>query len=160
MLVEFLFRAMSIGIIATLAIDIWAFIAKRYLRLPTASWDQVGRWVGHIFRGRLRHEAISKSPPIGNELSIGWAVHYLTGIAYGMAYLFIVQVLLHREPSLLSALAFGLATLVAPWLVMQPAMGAGVFARRTPHPRRTRLVNLSMHAMFGVALYAGWILIR
>jgi Protein of unknown function (DUF2938) len=33
-----------------------------------------------------------------------------------------------------SALAFGLPTLVAPWFIMQPGMGAGVLASRTLRP--------------------------
>ena len=33
-----------------------------------------------------------------------------------------------------SALAFGLPTLVAPWSIMQPGMGAGVLASRTLRP--------------------------
>lgn len=50
--------------------------------------------------------------------------------------------------------------LVAPWFVMQPAMGIGVFATRAPRPGVIRLVNLSMHVVFGVSLYAGWLLIQ
>ena len=61
---------------------------------------------------------------------------------------------------ILVVLVFGLVTLVAPWLIMQPAMGAGVFATRTPRPTVIRLVNLSMHGVFGVCLYVGWLLIR
>ena len=64
--------------------------------------------------------------------------------------------LLSREPTLISALVFGLVTLAAPWLVMQPAMGAGIFASGTPRPGIVRFVNLSMHTVFGISLYLGW----
>lgn len=148
-----------IGIVATICIDIWAVIAKNVLRLPTADWAMVGRWFGHMPRGVLLHRPISRSAPVRNELALGWIAHYLIGVLYGLAYLYIIQVALSREPSLTSGLAFGLATLFAPWLVMQPAMGAGVFASRTPRPAVVRLTNLSMHAVFGVSLYLGWLLI-
>ena len=58
-----------------------------------------------------------------------------------------------------SALAFGLSTLVAPWFIMQPGMGAGVLASKTPRPGLIRLINVSMHTVFGVSLYAAWLLI-
>ena len=43
--------------------------------------------------------------------------------------------------------------LVAPWFVMQPAMGAGIAGARTPSPKATRLRNLGTHAVYGVGLY-------
>jgi hypothetical protein len=150
----------SIGVIATIGMDLWAAVAKHIFRLPTADWAMVGRWFGHIPRGIFMHRKISAAAPIPGELAIGWAGHYLTGVLYGLAYLFVVQVGLDRAPTLLSALIFGLVTLLAPWFVMQPAMGAGIFARRTPRPGMIRLVNLSMHSVFGVSLYIGWLLIQ
>jgi len=56
------------------------------------------------------------------------------------------------------ALIVGIGTVVAPWFIMQPAMGAGIAASRTPRPAEARLHSLLTHAVFGVALYlAGWI---
>ena len=149
-----------IGIVATVCIDIWAAIAKYVFGLPTADWRMVGRWFGYIPKGILIHRPISATPPIRNELVLGWAGHYVIGAAYGLAYLYIVLVMLSDQPSLFSGLVFGVATLFAPWLIMQPAMGAGLFASRAPRPAVVRLVNVSMHALFGVSLYFGWILIR
>jgi hypothetical protein len=149
-----------IGAIATVGMDIWAAVAKHLLHLPTSNWAMVGRWFGHMPRGTFVHRPISAAAPIPHELVIGWVGHYLTGIVYGLAYLYIVRALLSGGPSLGSALAFGLVTLAAPWLIMQPAMGVGVFAMRAPRPNVTRLVNLSMHVAFGVSLYVGWILVR
>ena len=94
-----------------------------------------------------------------NELAIGWVAHYLTGIAYGLAYLSIVRLLFASDPSLTSALLFGLITLAAPWLILQPGMGAGIFASKTPRPGLMRLVSLSMHVVFGVCLYFAWVII-
>ena len=153
-------QGVLIGVIATIGMDIWAAIVKFLFRLPTANWAMVGRWFGHMPRGVFVHHPISVSAPIPNELAVGWIGHYVTGVVYGLAYLYTVQVLLSSGPSLISALIFGLVTLVAPWFIMQPAMGAGVFATRTPRPIVIRLVNLSMHAVFGASLYVGWLLIH
>ena len=153
-------QGVLIGIIATFGMDIWAAIVKYVLRLPTANWALVGRWFGHMPRGKFVHNPIADSAAIPNELAIGWVAHYFTGLVYGIAYLSIVQGLFSSGPSLISALVFGLVTLVAPWLIMQPSMGAGVFASRTPRPGVMRLINLSMHVVFGVSLYIGWLLIQ
>jgi hypothetical protein len=149
-----------IGVIATIGMDIWAAVAKYVFRLPTADWAMVGRWFGHMPRGVFVHRPIADSAPIPNELAIGWVAHYVTGLVYGLAYLYIVRVLFSSDPSLISALAFGVATVVAPWFIMQPGMGAGVFAARTPRPGLMRLINLSMHTVFGASLYVGWVLIQ
>ena len=149
----------GIGIAATLCIDIWAAIARNFFGLPTANWAMVGRWFGNMSRGVFRHQSIASAAPIRGEVVLGWTGHYLIGISYGIAYLLVVQMVFAAEPSLISALGFGLVTLFAPWLVMQPAMGAGVFASRTPRPAVARLMNLVTHAVFGAALYLGWRLI-
>jgi hypothetical protein len=42
---------------------------------------------------------------------------------------------------------------------MQPGMGAGVFASRTPNPVAARLRSLTTHTIFAAGLYAaGWAL--
>jgi hypothetical protein len=55
-------------------------------------------------------------------------------------------------------LIVGIVTVAAPFLVMQPAMGAGLAARRTPKPNAARVQSLVNHAVFGVGLYASaWV---
>lgn len=151
-------QGVLVGITATVAMDIWAAIAKHGLALPTTNWAMVGRWFGAMPCGRFAHDPISASPRIRHELALGWLVHYAVGILYGVAYLLIVVTLFSDAPSLISALAFSLATLAIPWFVMQPAMGLGVFASRAPRPMVLRLLNVSMHLVFGAGLYLGWLL--
>jgi hypothetical protein len=157
---ELAIQGVLTGVIATIGMDIWAAFVKHVLRLPTADWALVGRWFGHMPRGVFIHRPVADSAPIANELVIGWIGHYVTGIVYGLVYLYVVDKFLATTPTLMSALVFGLVTLVAPWLVMQPAMGAGIFASRTPRPGLMRMINLSMHAVFGVSLFLGWFLIN
>jgi len=147
------------GIFATLGTDVWAAIVKHVLRLPTANWAMVGRWFAYIPRGIFVHRPVSESAAVPGELAIGWAAHYIVGILYGVSYLVMVGVLFSSKPTLTTALAFGLATLVAPWFIMQPGMGAGFLASRMPRPGLTRLISVSMHAAFGVSLYVAWLLI-
>jgi hypothetical protein len=47
----------------------------------------------------------------------------------------------------------GLGTIVAPWFVLQPGIGAGIATSRTPNPRAARLRNLATHTVYGIDLY-------
>lgn len=139
--------------------DIWSLVAKHLFGLPTADWALAGRWFGHMSRGVFVHRSIAAAAPIPHELAVGWIGHYVTGVSYGLIYMLVVTFALGTMPTLLSALIFGLVTLIAPWLVMQPGMGAGVFASKLPNAGIVRFVNLSMHVVFGVSLYIGWVLV-
>ena len=153
-------QGVLIGVLATIVLDIWAAFVKHVLHLPTANWAFVGRWIGHMPRGVFKHTHVADSEPIRHELAIGWATHYAVGIVYGITYLVIVVSLLSTQPTLISALVFGLATIVAPWFIMQPGMGAGICASRTPRPNLMRMINVSMHTVFGLSLYAAWLLVH
>lgn len=139
------------GAIATFVMDVWAAAAKYLFRLPTADWAMVGRWFGHMANAKFAHCPIGAAAPVRGELAIGWAAHYVIGILYGIAYVYVAG----AAPRLIPALLFAWLTLAFPWLVMQPALGAGVFASHTPRPNLYRLVNFSMHTAFGIGLYAG-----
>ena len=156
---ETVYQGVLIGVIATIGQDIWEAIVKHIFRFPTAGLALIGRWLGHMPRGVFVHHSISESAAIPNELLIGWVAHYVTGIVYGVMYLSFVQILLSSDPTIASALIFGFVTLVAPWFIVQPGMGAGVFASKAPRPGMVRLVSLSLHMVFGLSLYAAWLLI-
>lgn len=57
---------LSIGIGATLVMDLWTLMLKR-IGVATLNYAMVGRWVGHMGHGHLRHEAIAKAAPIGTN---------------------------------------------------------------------------------------------
>jgi hypothetical protein len=143
------------GLVATIVMDAWASVAKLALRWPTANWGMVGRWFGHMPQGKFSHRAIAEAPPVRGELPIGWTAHYAIGIAYGIAFVQLHQLVSNARPGITDALLFSWVLLVFPWLVMQPAMGAGVFSSRAPHPALARIVSVSMHTAFGIGLYLG-----
>ena len=64
-----------------------------------------------------------------------------------------------RQPSLAPALIVGVVTVLAPLFVMQPAMGAGIAASRTPRPWAARLQSVVTHTVFGIGLYAAAVII-
>jgi hypothetical protein len=151
-------EALVVGIIATLATDLWLWLL-RIVGVPPADWALVGRWVAWMPRGVFVHRPIAATPSMRGELAIGWGFHYAVGVAYAALYLAMVRLVLTSGPTLISALTFALALLVVPWFVMQPALGLGFFAAKTPHPNVARIISVSGHAAFGVGLYLGAILI-
>lgn len=141
-----------VGIGATAVMDVWLLLLAR-LGVPTAGFAMVGRWVGHVARGRFAHAAIAKAVPVPFENGLGWLTHYLIGIAYAAMLVAAAGGEWLVQPTARPALMFGLATVVAPWFVMQPAMGAGVLALKTPTPLKNCLRNLANHTVFGAGLY-------
>lgn len=144
--------AMLIGIGATAVMDAWLLLLK-HLGVPTLNFAFIGRWVGHLFRGQFAHAAIAKAVPIRGELAWGWLTHYAVGVAFATVLVVIQGADWVRSPTLLPALAVGVCTVAAPLLVMQPAMGSGFAASRTPTPLKNCLRSLANHTVFGFGLY-------
>ena len=150
--------ALLAGTGATLTMDLWTQLLRRVLGIPATDWALVGRWFGHLAHGRFAHQSIARSAPVRGERAIGWLAHYAIGIAYTAALLVLAGSDWARHPTLPPALAFGMATVVFPFAVLQPGMGAGFAAARTPRPNRMRLRSLMTHAVFGCGLYGSALL--
>lgn len=151
-LLQELARIALVGIGATAVMDLWLALLGR-LGVPTLNFAFIGRWAGHLLRGRWKHDAIAKSPPIPGESALGWLVHYGVGIAFAGVMVAIGGTSWMQSPSVLPALAVGMGTVAAPLLVMQPAMGAGIASSRTPTPVKNCLRSLANHTVFGAGLY-------
>ena len=151
---ELLARGLVMGVAGAALMDLWAALLRRRFNVPTLDYALLGRWIGHMPHGRFFHDRIATAAPIPGERPLGWLVHYVIGVAFALMLLAIWGPDWARDPSIVPALAVGLGTIVAPWLVMQPAMGAGIAASRTPDPRATRLRNVGTHAVYGIGLYA------
>lgn len=149
---HYLLTIFAIGAGATLVMDVWLLLLQR-LGVPTLSFAFIGRWVGHLLRGKVMHEAIARATPIRGELALGWLVHYATGIAFAALLTALAGMDWAVRPSLLPALALGLGTVAVPLLLIQPAMGAGIASRHTPTPLRNCLKSLATHGVFGLGLY-------
>lgn len=151
-LVEGVARIGLIGMGATVVMDAWLLLLKQ-LNVPTLDLALLGRWVGHWRRGQWAHDSIARAAPVKNEVALGWLAHYATGVAFAALLVGLHGLAWTRNPSLLPALLVGLGTVAVPWLVMQPAMGAGIAAANTPAPAKNRLRSLANHAVFGSGLY-------
>lgn len=149
---EFVLRGIFIGAGATLVIDAWAALLRSF-GVPSLNFALLGRWIGHLPRGRLMHESIAKAPPVRRELLLGWLVHYAIGISFAALLLAIFGLAWGRSPTLGPALVVGIGTVVAPLFVLQPALGAGVASSKTPRPVFNTLKSLMTHTVFGLGLF-------
>jgi len=145
-------RIVLIGIGATAVMDVWLTLLAR-LGVRTLDFALLGRWVGHLPRGRFAHAAIAKAQPVAGERALGWIAHYAIGVAFAGLLAGIQGIDWTHSPSLLPAILVGAGTVVAPLFVMQPAMGAGFAARRTPTPLKNCLRSVANHTVFGLGLY-------
>ena len=145
-------RLALVGAGATAVMDLWLLLLAR-LGVQSTNFALIGRWVGHLARGRIAHASIAQAEPVPSELRLGWLTHYAVGIAYGVLLVAIQGTDWLRQPTLLPALAVGVGTVVVPWFLMQPAMGAGFAASRTPAPLKNCLRSVANHAVFGAGLY-------
>lgn len=141
-----------VGIGATVVMDVWSLILKR-LGVPMLDYALVGRWAGHLCRGQFAHTNIGKAAVIPGERLLGWTIHYAVGIAFAALMVAVWSLIWLRDPTFLPAVAVGMATVVVPLFVMQPAMGAGFAASKTPTPFRNCLRSLATHFVFGAGLY-------
>jgi len=141
------------GIGATAVVDLWSLARKSLFGIPAPDFGLVGRWIGHMPRGRYRHARITAASPARGEKLIGWSAHYLIGIGFAGLLRVVTGPHWFDQPTLAPALLVGIGTVLAPFLIMQPGMGAGFAASRTPKPNSARLQSVITHTIFGVGLY-------
>lgn len=149
---ELVVRAILIGAGATLSMDLWAALLRQF-GVPSLNFAMLGRWVGHLPKGRFLHESIGRAGPIRGELLIGWATHYAIGITFAGLLLAVFGLSWAHAPTLGPALIIGLVTVVAPLFILQPALGAGIASLNTPTPLFNTLKSLATHTVYGLGLF-------
>jgi hypothetical protein len=141
---ELVLRVALIGIGATLILDLWSFTLKTIFGVPFPNYTMVGRWIGHFPHGRFAHQSVIDAPHVAGEHFIGWIAHYGIGVSYaGLLIAFAGA----------DWLIVGVATVAAPFFIMQPAMGSGIASSKAPKPNVARVRSLAAHTAFGFGLY-------
>lgn len=151
--IEVLALGVLIGVGGAALMDAWALFARRALHIQGLDYALLGRWIGYFPRGRFFHERISSADPIRGERALGWMAHYSIAIVFAFLLLAIWGLDWARSPTILPPMLIGLGTIVAPWFILQPGMGAGIAASKTPDPRAARLRNLATHTVYGIGLF-------
>ncbi len=148
-----------VGMGATLCIDLWASFLARVFGVRSLNYCLLGRWVLHMREGRVVHASIAASAPKPYECPVGWTAHYSIGIGLAMAFVMLARDGWLERPVLLPALAYGVATVVVPFLTMQPAFGLGIAGSKTPSPWKARLKSVMTHSVFGIGLWVSALLL-
>ncbi|HMN63081.1 MAG TPA: DUF2938 domain-containing protein [Anaerolinea sp.] len=150
--------AIGMGLGATLVFDLWGAFLQRFFKIPPSNICLVGRWIAWMPAGRFVHANIAASARKRGECALGWIAHYSIGVSFALLFVALAGSAWLEHPRLVPAVLFGLATVLAPFLILQPCFGLGVAASRAPNPALARLRSLMNHAAFGLGLYLfGWL---
>jgi hypothetical protein len=150
---ELVVRGTLLGVGGAVLMDAWALLLRRGFGIRGLDYALLGRWVGHMPRGRFRHASIAAAPPVQGERALGWTAHYAIAVGFAMLLLVLAGPTWSATPTLVAPMLVALGTIVAPWFVMQPAMGLGIAASRSPRPGAARLRNVATHVMYGLGVY-------
>ena len=143
------------GLVATAMMDAWAVLLRRAAGVPAPNWAMVGRWVAHVPGGRVFHNDIADATAVSGEQNIGWVFHYAVGVVYGIALAFLMGPVWLAAPTFLPAWVFSIFMLGFGWFLLQPGMGLGWAAAKTPNPAKARVLGLLAHTVFGAGLWLG-----
>jgi hypothetical protein len=147
------FKACLIGIGATFTFDIWGQFLKHTFNIIPSNICLVGRWIRYMPEGRFTHTNIVSTPPKNGECIVGWAAHYITGIAFSIVFVALMGVNWLQHPRIIPAIIFGVVTVLVPLFIMQPSFGLGFAASKTAKPMQARVRSLMNHTAFGMGLY-------
>ena len=131
-----------IAVSANIVTDLYEFALERLLG-KTRDWHLVGRWVANIFRGSVILDTNDDALAVPGELILGWVFHYIVAFLYVAMYLVGTQFI----------------TVAAPWLILMPGLGLGVFAAKAAKPNFVRAASLSVHTVFGIGIYLGLVIL-
>jgi hypothetical protein len=82
----------------------------------------------------------------------------MIGITFAIIFIAFAGSKWLQHPTLIPAITFGMVSVGAPFLIMQPAFGLGVAASKTSNGMQTRLRSVLNHTGFGFGLYLfGWL---
>ena len=150
---ELLLIGALMGIGGTAAMDVWAWGLSRFAGQAFPNWAMPGRWLAHAVRGRVWHDDIGASAVVEGELRLGWAFHYGVGLIYGVIFLLLAGAGWLAVPAFLPLWLFSLATIAAGWFLLQPGMGLGWAAAKTPNPWKARIMGLVAHTAFALGMW-------
>lgn len=150
---ELVLTGALMGLGGTFAMDVWAWALSRFAGQPFPNWAMPGRWLAHVFRGRVWHDDIGAAAVVPGELGLGWAFHYGVGLIYGVIFVLLAGGAWLAAPVFLPLWVFAIVTIAAGWFLLQPGMGLGWAASRTPRPWKARIMGLIAHTVFALGMW-------
>jgi uncharacterized membrane protein YagU involved in acid resistance len=151
---NYILGAIAIGIGASIVMDLWNLFLKRTFSIQSLNYCLLGRWLLHMLEGTFRHTNVTAAAHKPLECTVGWIAHYTIGVVFALVFVVLTSGNWLKRPTLPPALLFGIGTVVFPFFIMQPSLGLGIAASRTPKPMQAKLKSLMTHTVFGIGLYA------
>ena len=150
-----LLKAILIGILATITMDILSIALGRLGLVAPLPPRLMGRWFALVARGRPLQADIAKALPVKREMAIAVPTHYAIGITLALIFLLASAAFGLNPRNFLVALRFALCTNIFPWLLMFPAMGYGWFGLHGPPNTRLFRSSFVSHTFYGLGLWLG-----
>lgn len=157
---DLIWRGAVIGVAATVLMDIWAVVLWKAFNQGAPNWAPPGRWCWHLQYGKVFHDSIANAAPYAHELALGWVFHYVVGLLYGVIFALIVGHAWFAMPTFVPAWIWGIVTVAGGWFLLQPGLGIGWAASKTPNPWKVRALNLIGHTVFALGLWGAALTIR
>lgn len=132
MQVDDMAQGLLLGLLATVSMDGWGWLQRRFLAIVSLDYRLLGRWLLHMREGRFCHHNIVQARPMPGERWLGWGAHHLVGALLGLGDICWLEPGWLHQPAPWPVLAFGLGTLRSPFVLMQPAWGAWYGTLRVP----------------------------
>jgi hypothetical protein len=152
-MLDLIWRGAVIGAAATVLLDFWAVFLWKAFGQGAPNWAMPGRWVWHLQDGKVFHDNIADAAFFAQEQALGWVFHYAVGIIYGIVFALIVGAAWLAAPTFLPAWIWGMATIAGGWFLLQPGLGIGWAASKTPNPWKVRALNVVGHTVFALGLW-------
>ncbi len=149
-------QAILVGVVATVVMDVIAMLRGRVTGVRGLDYALLGRWVLHMRSGLWFHNSIATADRRSGERAFGWLLHYLIGVIWAVPAVWMVQA---GASVVAAALVVGVGSVLAPWLVMQPAFGMGIAGNKLPKPWAARRRSLQTHLTFAFGLWVGLLVI-
>jgi hypothetical protein len=156
---DLILMVLTAGVFGTIVMDILNLIFARIGIISKIEVNMIGRMAVGWIRGRFFYEHPNEMVEVANEVLFGYITHFSIGIVLAVPYIFGWDILIGGNPSLIYAIAYGLATTVASWFFVYPTMGLGVLGLKSPEGFRTAFSSLANHLFYGIGLAVGIALI-
>jgi hypothetical protein len=156
MTITILTGAIIAGAFGALAFDLWNMLAERLAGVRAPNWGILGRWLLAPFASKKPAPAAPGQPVFTSvERVLGEAAHYATAMLFALALILVMGSEWLAHPTLVPAILAGLITTSFAWLIIMPALGAGIAGRKTPAPMKLCVTTLISHAIMGAGFYVG-----
>jgi uncharacterized membrane protein YeaQ/YmgE (transglycosylase-associated protein family) len=147
------------GVLGTLVMDSLNHLFARTGMLSKIDMGMIGKMSSGWARGRFRYRHPGEMEQVANEMLYGYVTHYTIGVGLAVPYVLGWDLLVGGPAPAVWAPAYGVATSVASYFFVFPAMGLGVFGGRSSEGLRAPLSSLANHFFYGLGIAVGIVLV-